>query len=69
MRAALPNDKFLNLRAAHETRFSFTIIHPKIILEFSAAIRPVYGCAITADAFPQNLLDRFMQRSSLFLLH
>ena len=66
MCAALTDNDTLDLCATDGTGFSFTIIHPKMILIFTAAIDPIYGCAVSADAFLQNFADRFMQRSGLF---
>ena len=66
MCATLPNDDFLNLRAADRAGCAFTVVHPKIILELAAAISPINGCAVATDASPQDLPDRFMQRLSLF---
>ena len=60
MCAALTDCDARNLCAAVLARFSFTVVHPKIVLEFSAAIDTVDGCAVAADAFVQHLAYRFM---------
>ena len=69
MRPALAYDQPLDLRAANRAGLSLAVVHPEIILEFAAAIDPVNGRAVAADAFLQNLTDRFMQRLSLLLRH
>ena len=66
MRAALTDRDAANFRAALLAGFAFAVVHPKIILEFATAIDPVYGCAVTADAFFQHSADRVVQRFSLF---
>ena len=66
MCAALTNNNALNFRSAHRTGFAFTIIDPKIVLKFAAAINPVYGGAIAANPFFQNFADRSVQRFGLF---
>ena len=66
VRAALTDDNPLDLRSAHRTGFAFTVINPKIVLKFAAAIDPVYRGAITANPFLQNFADRSMQRFGLF---
>ena len=66
MRASLTDENAFDFRAAMFAGFAFAVVHAKIILEFSAAIDPVYGCAVTADAFVQHLADRVMQTFSLF---
>ena len=66
MCSALPNHQLLDRCATDETWFSIAIIHPKIILELAATIRPVNGRAVAFDAFLQDLADRFMQRLGLF---
>ena len=65
MCATLPNDDLLNLCTTDRAGCAFAVVHSKIILELTAAIRPIKGCAIATDAGPQNLADRFMQRLSL----
>lgn len=62
---ALTDDHFLDLRTANRTSRAFPIIHPKIILELTAAICPINGCAVATDAGLQHLADRLMQRLSL----
>ena len=69
MCAALTNDDSLNLRAADGAGFALTVVHPKIILILTAAIDPVDGGAVAADAFLQHLADRFAQRLSLLRRH
>ena len=69
MCTALTDDDPFDLCAAVGTGFAFTIIHPKVILEFSAAIDPVNGCAVSPDAFPEDFADRFAQRLGLTLRH
>lgn len=66
MRTALTNSDSFDLRAAIQTRLSFAVVGSKIILELSAAIYPIYGCAVAADALFQHSADRVMQRFSLF---
>jgi len=66
MCAALTDSHALNFCAACRAGFSFTIIHAKMILEFTAAIDPIDGGAIAANAFLQHLADRVPQRLSLF---
>lgn len=65
MCASLPNCEFLDLCAADRAWFAFLIIHPKIILELTAAIGPINGCAVTLDACLQHGADRLMQRPRL----
>jgi len=66
MCAALTDNKPYDFCVAYRARFSCAIIHAEMILEFAAAIDPVNGCAVAADAFLQYGTDRFMQRLSLF---
>ena len=66
MRAALPNNKFLNDASAYHAGLSILIVNAEVILKISAAISPVYGCAVAPDAFPQHFADRIMQSLSLF---
>src|SRR5262245_45793920 len=67
--AALTNDHSLNRRAADGAGLALTVVHPKIILILTAAIDPINGCAVAADAFLQDLADRFVQRLSLSRRH
>jgi hypothetical protein len=60
MGTALSNDNSLNFCSAHRARFSFPIIHSKIILEFAAAINPIDGGPFAANSFFQNPADRSM---------
>jgi len=66
MCAALTDRDALDLCATDRTGFSFTIIYPKMILIFTAAIDPIYGCAASTDAFLQNFTDRLTQCPGLF---
>ena len=65
MCAALPYNQPLDFRPAYGTGLIFPIIHPKIILEFAAAIDPINGRAVAADAFGQHRADRIMQTGGL----
>jgi hypothetical protein len=64
--AALSNRNAFDLRAADGAWFSFPVIDSKMVLEFTAAIDPIDGRSIAADAFAQDLADRIMQSLSLF---
>src|SRR5687767_6736112 len=66
MCAALSNGNTFDWCATHNTGFSFTIIHPKMILKFAAAIDPVEGRAIPADTFFQHAADSLAQDPGLF---
>lgn len=61
MGAALTYDDALNFGSADRTRFSCPVIHTKVILEFTAAIDPVDGCAVAADALTEDTADCFVQ--------
>ena len=66
MRTALTDRDAANFRAAVLAGFACAVIGTKIILEFAAAIDPVDGCAVAADALFQHGADRVVQRFSLF---
>lgn len=66
MRSTLTDRDAFDRCAAVFTRFSFAVVHPKIVLEFSATVDPVDGRAVAADAFLQYVADRVMQTFSLF---
>ena len=66
MSAALTNDDPFDTCAADRAGFSCTVIHSKMILILTAAIDPIEGCAVAADAFLQDFADRFMQCLRLF---
>ena len=67
MRTALTDDKFLDDRATNRTKFSFPIIHAKMILELAAAINPVKARTVAADSLLQCGADSCVQVFSLFL--
>lgn len=66
MGAPLTDDEPDDLCATGGAGFSCAVIHPKMVLEFTAAIDPINGSAVATDTFPQYFADRFMQRLSLF---
>lgn len=65
MRAALTDRDAANFCTAVLTWFVFAVVYAEIILELTAAIDPVYGCAAAADALVQHRADRVMQRFRL----
>ena len=66
MCSALTNCDAYDFYAAVFTGLAFAVVGSKMVLEFSAAIDPVDGRAVAADAFAQHLADRIAQTFSLF---
>ena len=66
MCTALTNDNPFDVCPTGGTGLSGAIINTEIILEFTATIDPVNGCAIAANTFLQDCTDRFTQSLSLF---
>jgi hypothetical protein len=60
MRTALTNNNPFDVRPTGGTGLSGTIIDTEIILEFTAAIDPVNGCAVAANTFLQDCPNRFI---------
>jgi len=61
MCAALTNDNAFDACSADRTWFSGAVIHSKVILILTAAIDPVEGRSVAANAFLQDFADRLMQ--------
>jgi hypothetical protein len=61
MCAALTNDDPFDVCSTDRAGFSSPIVNSKMILIFSAAIDPIKGGAVAANAFLQDAADRSMQ--------
>ena len=69
MCSALTNCDAYDFYAAVFTGLAFAVVGSKMVLEFSAAIDPVDGRAVAADALGQHHADRFMQTGGLPLFY
>ena len=65
MCAALTYNYTFDVRSTDRAGFPSAIIHLEIILKFAAAVDPVKRRSVAANAFPEHLVNRFMQRLRL----